>query len=52
MELNRWSEKHIYFALHGAGKDFEAIRALAKAWLRKGARCADPASVEVLHPEG
>ena len=50
MELNRWTEKHVYYALQGVGKDFESIRAVAKAWLEKGAQCATPESVEGLKP--
>lgn len=50
MNLNRWSARHVYYAMQGVGKDFDSIRALAKAWLEKGARCADPAGIEELHP--
>ena len=50
MELNRWTEKRVFYALQGVGKDFESIRAVAKAWLEKGAQCATPESVEGLNP--
>lgn len=45
MDLNRWSERHVYYAIQGAGKDFESIRKLAKGWLQQGAKCARPESV-------
>ncbi len=42
MNLNRWSEQHVYYALLGVGKDFNSIRKLARQWLEKGAKCANP----------
>ena len=48
MELNRWSERHIYYTLTGAGSDLESIRRLAAHWLSKGQACASPQSVAEL----
>jgi hypothetical protein len=45
MELNRWSERHVYYTLTGAAQDMESIRRLAHAWLDKEADCAKPESV-------
>jgi hypothetical protein len=45
MNLNRWSEQHVYYTIQGVGKDFDSIRRLAKQWLEKGQKCADPDSV-------
>ncbi len=45
MELNRWSEKHVYYTLTGAAHDIEAIRRLAKRWLDQGDNCAQPESI-------
>jgi hypothetical protein len=45
MGLNRWSEQHVYYAIFGVGGDFDSIRKLAKQWLKKGAKCADPDGV-------
>jgi hypothetical protein len=51
MELNRWSEQHVYYALLGVGDNFESIRKLARQWLSKGRKCADADSVRTLHPQ-
>ncbi len=45
MELNRWTERHVYYTLMGVGKDLESIRKLARRWLDKGRECARPGSV-------
>jgi DNA-binding HxlR family transcriptional regulator len=45
MQLNRWSERHVYYTLTGVGQDLESIRHLARQWLDKGAECARPESV-------
>jgi len=44
MQLNRWSERHVYYTLTGVGQDLESIRHLAKQWLDKGVECARPES--------
>jgi hypothetical protein len=49
MELNRWSEQHVYYALIGVGNDFASIRKLARQWLQQGAKCAEPESARKLH---
>ncbi len=48
MELNRWSEKHVYYTLTGVAQDLESIRSLAKRWLDQEERCARPESIEGL----
>jgi hypothetical protein len=48
MELNRWSERHVYYTLTGVGQDLEGIRRLAKQWLDKGTGCARPESIASL----
>jgi hypothetical protein len=45
MELNRWSEKHVYYTLTGMAHGMEAIRELAKSWLDQGDHCARPESI-------
>lgn len=45
MELNRWTERHVYYTLMGVGRDLESIRKLARRWLDKGKQCARPASI-------
>ncbi len=48
MDLNRWSERHVYYTLTGVGRDLEAIRRLGRQWLDKGAGCANPGSIATL----
>ena len=48
MDLNRWSEKHVYYTLTGMAHDIETIRRLAKSWLDQGERCAQAESVSTL----
>jgi hypothetical protein len=45
MDLNRWTERHIFYTLTGVGRDLESIRVLAKNWLDQGPACATPQSV-------
>ena len=45
MELNRWSEKHVYYTLTGMAHDVEDIRHLAKRWLDQGEFCARAESI-------
>jgi len=45
MELDRWSERHIYYTLTGVGKDLESIRRLARRWLDRRNECANPESI-------
>jgi len=45
MELNRWSEKHVYYTLTGVAHDVDSIRRLARSWLDQGANCARPESI-------
>ena len=46
MDLNRWSEKQVYYTLVGVAKDFQTIRTMGKKWLDKGSLCATPESIE------
>ena len=50
MELNRWSERHVYYTLTGVAHDLESIRHLAKQWLDKKAACAKPESIADFRP--
>jgi len=45
MELNRWTERHVYYTLTGVRPDLDSIRRLARQWLDKGDACARPESV-------
>jgi hypothetical protein len=49
MDLNRWSERHVYYTLTGVARDMESIRKLARNWLDQGQACAKPESIEGLH---
>ena len=48
MELNRWSERHVYYTLTGMARDMESIRRLARRWLEQGHACAKPESIASL----
>jgi len=48
MDLNRWTERHVFYTLTGVGRDLESIRGLAKRWLDRGPACASPQSVSDL----
>jgi hypothetical protein len=45
MDLNRWTERHVFYTLMGATRDVDSVRRIAKRWLDKGRDCANPASV-------
>ena len=45
MDLNRWTEQHVYYTLTGTAGDLESIRRLGRQWLDKGQSCASSQSV-------
>jgi hypothetical protein len=45
MELNRWTERHVFYTLTGAARNEASVRSIAKRWLDKGTECANPASI-------
>ena len=45
MELNRWTERRMFYVLLGAARDWEDIRRVGRAWLDKGAACTEPDSI-------
>jgi len=45
MDLNRWSERHVYYTLTGVAQNMESIRRLARRWLEQGLACAKPESI-------
>lgn len=49
MELNRWTERHVYYTLTGVGRNLDSIRRLARQWLDKGTDCAKPDSIADLN---
>jgi len=48
MELNQWTERHVFYTLTGVSKDLESIRLLGRHWLDQGSACATPESVLAL----
>jgi hypothetical protein len=48
MELNRWSERHVFYTLTGVAQDLESIRRLGRQWLDKGNQCARAESISTL----
>jgi hypothetical protein len=45
MELNRWTERHVFYTLTGVARDEATVRSIARRWLDKGSECANPVSV-------
>ncbi len=45
MDLNRWTERQVFYTLMGVGQDIESIRGATRRWLDKGTACANPVSV-------
>ena len=45
MELNRWTERRIFYVLLGAAPDWNYVRRIGRAWLDKGADCVRPVSI-------
>ncbi len=45
MDLNRWSERHVFYTLTGVGQSMESIRKLARRWLEQNHGCARPESI-------
>ncbi len=48
MDLDRWSERHVYYTLTGVAHSMESIRLVARKWLEQGAACATPESIAKL----
>jgi hypothetical protein len=45
MELNHWTERHVFYTLTGVAHDVASVRSIARRWLDKGSRCANPTSI-------
>ena len=45
MELNRWTERQVFYVLLGAADDWDEIRRIGRTWLDKGAACTQPESI-------
>ena len=49
MDLNRWTERRVFYTLMGATRDVDSVRRIARRWLlNKGRECANPVSVSDL----
>ena len=48
MELNKWSESHVFYTLSGVAKDIKTIREIGRAWLDQGELCSSPESIKTL----
>ena len=44
----RWVEDRVFYCIHGAEQNFQAIRRTSQKWLDKGTNCTRPESVEDL----
>jgi hypothetical protein len=45
MDLNRWTERRVFYVLLGAARDEDAVRRVGRAWLDQGKECANPEGV-------
>ena len=45
MELNRWTERRVFYVLLGTARDWNEVRRIGRRWLDQGAACARPESV-------
>jgi hypothetical protein len=45
MELNRWTEKRVFFVLLGTARDWDDVQRIGRRWLDKGTQCATPESI-------
>jgi hypothetical protein len=45
MDLNRWTERHVFYTLMGTARDTDSIRRITKRWLNKGSLCGNAASI-------
>jgi len=45
MELNRWSERRVSYALLGSATGWDEVRRIGRSWLDKGKACAKPESI-------
>lgn len=45
MELNRWTASRVFYVLLGAGRQWDEIRRIGRAWLDQGPQCARPESI-------
>ena len=45
MDLNRWTERGVFYVLLGTAGDWDEIRRIGKTWLDKGKKCARPESI-------
>jgi hypothetical protein len=45
MQLNRWTEKQVFYVLLGSATNWDEIRRIGKDWLDKGTDCAQPESI-------
>jgi len=48
MDLNKWSERHVYYTLIRVGETLESVRGLARQWLDRGSGCANAQTISDL----
>lgn len=48
MDLNRWTERRMFYVLLGAASDWADIRRIGRRWLDRGPDCAHPESIAAL----
>jgi hypothetical protein len=45
MNLNRWTERRVFYVLLGAAGEWTEVRRIGRAWLDKGPACAQPDAI-------
>jgi hypothetical protein len=45
MDLNRWTERRMFYVLLGSAGGEEEARRIGRRWLDKGASCSEPESI-------
>ena len=45
MQLNRWTERRVFYVLLGAAGSWDEIKLIGRTWLDKGSACAQPESI-------
>jgi hypothetical protein len=45
MEVNRWTESHVFYVLLGSASDSDTIRRIGRNWLDQSGGCARPESI-------
>jgi hypothetical protein len=48
MQVNRWTEKQVFYVLLGSATNWDEVRRIGTDWLDKGTDCAQPESIAAI----